>query len=293
LVKQDQIISLPDGRQLGYLIVGEGKPVFYFHGTASSRLEILLLKKLAYKKQLSMIGVDRPGSGLSTFTPRTSLQDFNADINCVADYLKINRFGVLSWSGGGPYALTYLAFFPERVTHAVIVGSPALPFDVATAHNTSLARFAMKFPALGLFALRRLRGQVLDANADIEAFLRSKNGKKMLKKWPKEDAKFFADETWLSLMYNSMAEGFRQGDESLRAVFQEHQLFMNEWSKEVSNIPPGKIDLWQGTDDNICRVDNGYRIAKIIPGVHLQIFAGKGHCVMFDNLEKLGALLLT
>ena len=293
MVKQDQVLSLPDGRQLGYLIVGEGKPVFYFHGTASSRLEVLLLKKLAYKKQLSIIGIDRSGAGLSTFTPRNSLQDFNADISYLADYLKINEFAVLSWSGGGPYALTYLAFFPERVTHAVIVGSPALPFDAATAHNNPFARFAMKFPALGLFALRRLRTQIVNANKDIEAFLQSNNGKKMLTKWPKEDTKFFADKTWLSLMYNSMAEGLRQGDDSLRAVFQEHQLFMNEWPKEVSSIPPDKIDIWQGTDDNTCRVDNGYRIAHIIPAVHLQIFAGKGHCVMFDNLENLGTLLLT
>jgi pimeloyl-ACP methyl ester carboxylesterase len=293
LVKQDQVISLPDGRQLGYLIVGEGKPVFYFHGTASSRLEVLLLKKLVYKKQLSIIGIDRSGAGLSTLAPRNSLQDFNADISYLADYLKINEFAVLSWSGGGPYALTYIAFFPERVTHAVVVGSPALPFDVATAHNNPLARFAMKFPAIGLFALRRLRAQILNANKDIEAFLQSNNGKKMLTKWPEEDAKFFADKTWLSLMYNSMAEGLRQGDDSLRAVFQEHQLFMNEWPKEVSSIPPGKIDIWQGTDDNTCRVDNGYRIAQIIPAVHLQIFAGKGHCVMFDNLENLGTLLLT
>ena len=43
-----QIIVLPDGRHLWYLIVGEGKPVVYFHATASSRLEVRLLTELAY-----------------------------------------------------------------------------------------------------------------------------------------------------------------------------------------------------------------------------------------------------
>jgi hypothetical protein len=40
MAEDNQTISLPDGRQLGYLIVGKGAPVFYFHGTASSRLEL-------------------------------------------------------------------------------------------------------------------------------------------------------------------------------------------------------------------------------------------------------------
>jgi pimeloyl-ACP methyl ester carboxylesterase len=291
MVEEDQTISLPDGRQLGYLIIGKGKPVFYFHGTASSRLEVLLLKELTRKKKLQIIGIDRPGAGLSAFAPKKSLQDFNADINHVSDHLGIDRFAVLGWSGGGPYALTYLAFFPERVTRAVIVGSPALPFDVSTAHNSSFARFAMKFPALGMLALKRLQAQVLNANKDVEAFLQSKKGKKMLENWSKEDAKFFADKAWATLMYASMAEAFRQGDNGVKAVFQEHQLFMKTWPKEVSKIPSGKVDVWQGTDDKTCRVDNAYRIVKAVPGAHLEMFAGKGHCVMFDNMEKLGETL--
>ena len=291
MIEENQTVSLPAGRQLGYLTVGKGKPVVYFHGTASSRLEVLLLKELARKKPLRIIGIDRPGSGLSAFAPRKSLQDFNADINYLAGYLDIDRFAVLGWSGGGPYALTYLAFFPERVTRTVIASSPALPFDVATAHNNSLARFAMKFPALGMLALKRLRAQVLNASKDVEAFLRSKNGKKMLKDLPKADAKFFADKGWVKLMYRSMAEAFRQGDDGVRAVFQEHQLFMKTWPSPVLQIPPGKVVVWQGTEDKTCRVENAYRIAKAVPGAHLEVFSGRGHCVMFDNIGKLGEAL--
>ena len=292
MAEKDHTISLSDGRQLGYLIIGKGKPAFYFHGTASSRLEVLLLKELTRKKRLRLIGVDRPGAGLSTFAPKISLSDFNADINDLADHLGIDRFAVLGWSGGGPYALTYLAFFPERVTRTVVVGSPALPFNVATAHNTFLARFAMKFPALGMLALKRLQAQVLSANKNVEAFLHSKNGEKMLKNLSKEDTKFFTDKAWSTLMYGSMAEAFRQGDDGVKAVFQEHQLFMKTWPKEMPRTSLGSIDVWQGTDDKTCQVNNAYRIAEVFPGAHLEIFQGKGHCVMFDNLEKLGETLL-
>jgi pimeloyl-ACP methyl ester carboxylesterase len=286
-----QKLSLPDGRQLGFSVIGEGKPVLYFHGTASSRLEILLLKKFAYANKLQIIGVDRPGYGLSTFAPRRRLRDFTADINCLMAHLGLEKFALLAWSGGGPFGLTYVALFPERVTKAVIVGSPALPFDVATAHNSSLARFAMKIPGLGMWGLKRFRAEVLKANKDINAFLESKSGRKMLEAWPKEDAKFFADPSWLTLMYGSMAEAFRQENDGVKAVFQEHQLFIKPWAEPISLIPPSKVCVWHGTEDTTCRVDNAYRLIEAVPNACLEVFEGKGHCVMFDNLQKLGETL--
>jgi pimeloyl-ACP methyl ester carboxylesterase len=286
-----QTISLSDGRQLGYLVGGEGKPVFYFHGTASSRLEVLLLKELASATQLQIIGIDRPGYGLSSFAPRKNLRDFAKDVNFLAEHLKIENATLLGWSGGGVYALAYAALFPEHVRRVVVVGAPALPFDAATAHNNSLARFAMKVPCLGMLALKRMRTQVLKANENIDKFMESKEGKKSLKSWCKEDAKFFSDKAWSSLMYGAMAEAFRQGDQGVKAVLQEHQLFMKTWNVPLSRIPPGKVFIWQGADDRTCRVDNAFRIAKEVPGAHLEIFKEKGHCVMFDNFKKLGEIL--
>jgi pimeloyl-ACP methyl ester carboxylesterase len=289
--KTRQVISLPDGRKLGFSVVGEGKPVLYFHGTASSRLETLLLKEFASTNGFQIIGVDRPGYGLSTFAPGRRLRNFATDVNRLVVHLGLDKFALLAWSGGGPFGLTYVALFPERVTKAVIVGSPALPFDVATAHNSSLVRFAMKIPVLGIWALKRFRTEVLKANQDINVFLRSKNGKKMLDAWPREDAKFFGNPSWLTLMYHSMAEGFRQENDGVKAVFQEHMLFTKPWTGPVSLIPINKVYVWHGTEDTTCRVDNAYRLVKAVPNACLEVFEGEGHCVMFDNLQKLSEIL--
>ena len=286
-VETAQKFVLPDRRQLGFSVVGEGAPVLYFHGTASSRLEALLLMKFASKYGFQVIGVDRPGYGLSTFAPRCCLSDFTADINCLMDHLGLKRFALLTWSGGGPFGLTYVALFPERVSKAVIVGSPSLPFDVSTAHNSSLARFAMKIPVLGILGLKRFRAEVLKANKDIDAFLASKNGLKMVASWPETDAKFFANPAWLRLMYGSMAEGFRQENYGVKAVFQEHQLFIKPWNEPISPIPASKVHIWHGTEDTTCRLDNAYRLVQTIPNASLEVFEGKGHCVLFDNLGKL------
>jgi pimeloyl-ACP methyl ester carboxylesterase len=286
-METDQKFVLPDGRQLGFSVVGKGMPVLYFHGTASSRLETLLLKDFASVNNFQIIGVDRPGYGLSAFVPRTRLRDFTGDVNCLMVHLEIEKFALLAWSGGGPFGLVYVALFPERVSKAVIVGSPALPFDVATAHNGSLVRFAMKVPVLAMWGLKRFRTEVLKANEDIDAFLESKSGRKMVASWPEADAKFFADPAWLRLMYGSMAEGFRQENDGVKAVFQEHQLFIKPWNEPLSQIPPDKVCVWQGTEDTTCRVDNAHRIVEAVPNACLEVFEGKGHCVMFDNLTKL------
>jgi pimeloyl-ACP methyl ester carboxylesterase len=283
--------SLPDGRKLGFSIVGEGTPVLYFHGTASSRLETLLLKQFASAYKFQIIGVDRPGYGLSTFAPRKNLRDFTNDLNYLINHLGIEKTALLAWSGGGPFALTYSALFPKNVTKAVIAGSPALPFDVATAHNNSFARYAMKIPFISTIALKRLRTQVLRANKDIGAFLRSKDGRRMLNAWPREDARFFADLSWLALMYQSMAEAFRQNNDGVKAVFQEHQLFMKPWAEPISLIPSGKVTVWHGIEDTACRVENAHRIGKAVPNAIVEIFKGEGHCVMFDNLLKLRKIL--
>jgi len=239
---------------------------------------------------MQIIGIDRPGYGLSTYNERKELQDFNADVNSIAQHLGIRRFSVLGWSGGGAFALAYLACFPERVTKAVIAGTPALPFDGSTAHNIPFARLVMKIPFLGFVAMKRMSREVLRADNDIVAFLRSKQGRRLLHACSKSDLKYFSDPAWMMLMYQSMAEAFRQGDEGVKAVLAEHQAFMKAWPVSFSKIPTGKLVIWHGSEDKTCRVANADLIARSIPRSQLEIFEGKGHCVLFDNFGKLGEI---
>jgi pimeloyl-ACP methyl ester carboxylesterase len=286
-----QKLSLPDGRQLGYTITGEGCPVMYFHGTASSRLEVLLLKHLAAAGKLKIIAPDRPGYGLSTYKPRKSLQDFNSDINFLADHLGIGQFSVLGWSGGGAFALAYAAFTSERITRAVVVSAPDLPFDASTAHNMPLAKYVMKLPFLGVLAMRNMRRQVLKADGDITAFLSSKQGKQLLHGCSSGDLAFFSDPAWMGLMYQSMAEAFRQGDGGVKTVLEEHRLFLKPWNLPFEGLG-GKLLVWHGAEDKTCPVGNAYGIASKVEGCGLEIFAKQGHCVMFDNLERLAGILI-
>ncbi len=287
----EQVLSLPDGRKLGYCVVGKGQPVIYFHGTASSRLEVLLLKDDAENAGMQIIGVDRPGYGLSTAHPRRSLQDFNADVNLLADSLGFERFAVLGWSGGGAFALAYIAAFPERVTKALVADAPALPFDVSKAHDFPFSKYVMKLHFVGVLAIQQLRRQILKANGDIQAFLQSKQAKQLLRGYTESDLQFFSDPTWAKLMFQSMAEAFRQ-ESGVNAVVDEHMLFLKPWGFSLGNIPAGKLVVWHGEDDKTINVRNGYAIADQIRGSQLEVFNGKGHCAMFNYKDRLAKALL-
>jgi pimeloyl-ACP methyl ester carboxylesterase len=130
--KINQQVRLPGGRLLAYDEHGapDGAPIFYFHGSPSTRLEWCLFgsEALAKKLNIRVIATDRPGLGRSGFQPGRRIGDWPADVAALADQLKLARFAVLGYSGGGPYAAACALKIPERLTRVGIVSGTA-PFD--------------------------------------------------------------------------------------------------------------------------------------------------------------------
>ena len=129
--KVNLYVTLSDGRKLGYNEYGpaDGKPLFYFHGTPSSRIEWQIFggEQLASRLHLRIISIDRPGMGLSDFQGGRRLLDWPTDIASLADALDLDQFSVLAFSGGSPYAAACALAIPERLTSVGIV-SGAGPF---------------------------------------------------------------------------------------------------------------------------------------------------------------------
>lgn len=117
-------VVLADGRVMTYAEYGlpDGRPVIYFHGTPSSRLEPLLVGDHVFAQHgLRIIAPDRPGMGRSDFQPHRGFADWPVDVAALADALKLDRFSVLGFSGGGAYVAACAARIPERLHRAVIV----------------------------------------------------------------------------------------------------------------------------------------------------------------------------
>src|SRR5258708_8133208 len=98
---RDKVLSLRDGRVLGYTQTGHplGKPVFFFHGSPGSRLQRHPDETIAREMGIRLIGIDRPGYGLSGFQPDRTLLDLPAYVAPLARALPLDHFPPtgLSW----------------------------------------------------------------------------------------------------------------------------------------------------------------------------------------------------
>ena len=80
-------------------------------------------EELLQEAGVRLIAVDRPGVGDSSFQPGRRLSDWPAEVCALADALGLERFSVLGYSGGGPYAAVCAAMLPERLQAAGMVSS--------------------------------------------------------------------------------------------------------------------------------------------------------------------------
>jgi pimeloyl-ACP methyl ester carboxylesterase len=281
----DQTMTLEDGRKLGFGEYGDpsGKPVFFFHGGAGSRLEHPA-DQCAIGARI--IGVDRPGHGLSDSYPDRELLDWPKDIAQLADLLGITKCYVLGWSAGGPYALACAHRLPEVVVAGAVAAGIA-PMQrpratrgmglssklfVATAQRSpwmigtfrKMAReAAFAEPAK---AKRRLMAAVTDI--DKEFMLRSGNL-----------------EMWLA----DVSEAYRQG---WQGIALDDIILMNNWGFDLSEITV-PIDLWHGEQDRNVPFYASEYMDQRIPNARLRILPGEGHLFLLKHWGKVIVDLIT
>ena len=75
-------------------------------------------------RRFTLLRYDERGCGLSDWdVPRSSFDDWVDDLATVVDAAGLDRFPLLGISQGGPVAVAYAVWHPERVTHLVLLGS--------------------------------------------------------------------------------------------------------------------------------------------------------------------------
>src|SRR5262249_27597994 len=118
---EDQAIVLADGRTVGFADYGSppATAVLWCHGGPGSRVEPAHLRSRAKAAGLRIVGIDRPGYGLSTVQPGRTIGGRGAHALTVADHLGIAQFVTVGTSTGGAYALALAALAPERVAGVI------------------------------------------------------------------------------------------------------------------------------------------------------------------------------
>lgn len=270
----DPSINLPDGRQLSVWAGGDpdGVPVIYFHGTPSSRLQVVHGHDAAVRRGVRLIAANRPGYGAAPDVP-TSLSSVAKDTLALADCLGLNRFAVLGVSGGGPYALACGALSPDRVVAlgvAVGIGPWRLidPPGTNPEDRVALALADAGDVEAALAEFRRLATQwyasmlELDDDAMMDEFVRP---------IAEQERAFFTPQ-----MRAWWAADMREALTSYDGYARDNLAWGGDWDLDLAAVS-SPTWLWYGDEDRLVPADHGRWLHERIALSTLVIRPGAGH----------------
>lgn len=279
----DLSFLLEDGRTLGYAVYGPatGKPVLYFHGTPSSRLEPqilnvwgLSLNNLIQQYNIRLIAVDRPGMGLSSIDPQRTYTSFANDAYALLQHLNIGRCSVFCWSGGGPYALTLAQQFTDTIEQVCIVAgiSASLGNADVYAHmgwNKMYFNAARYTPILLQGTLEAVKRTTLESPFSQSLIDLSNIDYAML---------HHVDHANGFLAY-TIKEAAR---ESNVGPVQEAALYFQPYPYTLADIAV-PVHFWWGSEDNVVTYVHAKTMEQQLPQVTPHYKMGEGHLSIYVN----------
>ena len=280
----DRRLHAPDGRTVGVAQFGDpqGTAVLWCHGGPGSRLEPSWLDRAARDAGLLIIGVDRPGYGLSAVQPGRTISSVVADMLGVADQMDIPRFATVGVSTGGAYALALAARAPDRVLGVVACCS-------MTDMSWSPGRATMSAPHA--HAVWEAPNRDAAIAAAVEAH--GANGSKMLDggltpALAELDKQLFADPAWMGPAMAGFDQMFTFG---LEGYADDRIADGPGWTEfDITQIGCPVIVL-HGTQDKMVDPIHAHHTASLIPGAELVLADGHGHfsieALVIPSLSRL------
>lgn len=286
--KENQFIKLQDGRQLGFAEFGSeyGIPIFYFHGAATSRLEMHFDEIELVKKGVKIICTDRPGHGLSDYQPNRTLLDWPVDVAQLAEQLSIDKFYTIGYSHGGPYALVCCHHLPDIVIAGAVVSSWASPnrpgaYRGMPIPNRILNGSARKLPWLTKKIRKMMMGMVA---GDVQ-----KVAQRLMTSIPESDKEILASGKAIENLTISVKEGFKMG---WKGVAQDDIVVNQNWGFDIAKIKT-LIEIWHGQLDVNVPYHAAEYLHKWLPNSRLRSMADEGHFIMVKHSSKILTSLIS
>ena len=250
--------SLPDGRDLAWAEYGDpdGAPVLFIDGTPGSRLAHPDLEALA---GVRLITVDRPGYGLSTPARRPTLFGVADAVAALMNSLHVERFGVIGFSGGAPYAMACGARFPHRLAGVVAAGFTGPDRELGTLHGRErLQVWVLRaVPALGRRYVRRAATAYTAGSLEHHRQLLAEG-------W----------DTWMRPNEESIVESSRQGPAGLIGDWLATDI--HPWGFRLRDVRC-RVLVWAGRADPGRAVPDASLMGARIPDAEVRIAEDAAH----------------
>ena len=279
--------QLKDGRRLGFAEFGEGdgKPVFLFHDLWGNRLLRHPQDALTKAAGIRLIGVDRPGYGASSRHHGRGLMDVVDDVMLLSKALKLERFAVLGYSAGGPYALACAYRFPEIVRRCAVVSSlPPLdhPRAFGAIHPIYARLFQMASGKEMLFRWLLRSLFIFDSQRDPAQYLRE-----LAAVLPAVDQPIFQNAAFFNLRQEMWEDIRSKGSDGLA---DEAISLIKPWGFHLQSIRI-PVDIWWGSADTFVAPLVGERMASLVPSATAHEQTDAGHLVLFSHWQAILASL--
>ena len=278
----DRAVDLPDGTVVGLYEYGDpsGSPVFAFHGTPSCGAGFDWTDEPARARGQRVLAPDRPGIGKTGGPPLATVADYPARITALADALGIDRFAVLGYSGGGPFAVACAAELGDRVTATVIaagmgqVGVWAEANDFAktdrqfldlAVHHRHLSRFLL---ASSVFFAKRSPGSAVTSFA---------------KELSESDrAVIEAQDGSAADTMRLFTRAFQNG---AKGVVDDYRVIAKPWGVELGHAGP--LTIFQGDADTMVPLRHAEALAEALPDADLVVWPGEGHLGPVTHIDEI------
>ncbi|OKH83105.1 alpha/beta hydrolase [Mycobacterium sp. ST-F2] len=267
-------IAVGEDRQISFAEFGnpQGRAVFWLHGTPGARRQIPTeARTFAARKNIRLIGIDRPGIGSSTPYQYENVLGFTDDLRTIADTLGINRFAVIGLSGGGPYTLATAAAMPDRVVMAAVLGgvAPLIGEDGISSGLMELAKIVRPVIEVADTPIRWVAGSLIKligpfGSPALDLYARiSPDGDRNLLSRPEFKAMFLDD----------LLNGSRK---QLAAPFADIVVFARDWGFRLEDIKV-PVRWWHGDADHIVPYAHGEHAVARIADAEMYTLPGESH----------------
>ena len=280
-----QTLLTAAGRTVSYYEFGdpEGAPVFALHGTPASGAGYVWADDAARELGIRLIAPDRPGIGHSDAYPAGRghvVHDYVDEFTATADALGVDRFGVLGYSGGGPYACAIAHAHADRVNAIAVASGAGHVGEWANIRDFELTDRALTIAALRLPVVARSvlwwsarlaslapRTALLIARVELPA--------------PDRDVltRFASPRAALALFTEGSIHG-------TAGMVTDYAAVARPWGFPVERIT-SPMRCWHGTADTLVPYHHGVALAERVPAAELVAWEGEAHLAIVDHIREI------
>jgi pimeloyl-ACP methyl ester carboxylesterase len=275
----NRLVVLPDGRRIECQSFGDpgGFPVIYCHGGLSAPVDIAFSDDAARERGVRIVAPARPGIGSSDRRRDRCVADWAADISAVVATLGIERFSVLGWSAGGPFALAVASGLAPLVVRTATVGGMAPLRPPLSARQLGLRVDQVLFPLAT--RSRSLAAFVVRASALAPAGV--ERGV-LLRALPPEDRAVVEKMTPVEVAAG-MRDATRHGP---GGVADDYAVLAADWGFELADVG-GPVTVFQGAADTLLPRSHAETLAAQLPSGRLEVVEGAGHFLLHTHLGRV------